>query len=66
LFHDISALNEIAILRIALEESLRLQSHYASMLNGYDGGDRMVFNFCSEWIDRLEKIGRIKNVNPKE
>jgi hypothetical protein len=47
------------LLRIALEESVKLQSHYAQMLNVYDGGDRMTFRDGDAWITRLIAIGKI-------
>lgn len=45
---------------IALEESVRLQSHYARLLNMHDGGERIGFMDANEWIARLVKIGKIK------
>lgn len=53
-------------LEIALKESIKLQSHYASLLNQYDGGERMVFNSPEEWIERLEKTGVILPNKPVE
>lgn len=47
-------------LKIALEESLKLQSHYAKLLNAYDGGLRRGFKTIDEWIDRLKITGTIK------
>jgi hypothetical protein len=50
----------VALLALAaLEESVKLQSHYASLLNQYDGGERMRFATAHEWIDRLIKTGKI-------
>lgn len=46
-------------LRIALRESVALQSHYARLLNGYDGGDRLMFASPAGWIERLVEIGKI-------
>ncbi len=40
--------------RSALEESVKLQSHYAELLNMHDGGKRRVFT-ADEWIARLKK-----------
>lgn len=40
-------------LRDALEESVRLQSHYAQLLNDYDGGHRIVFKDAADWRQRL-------------
>ena len=40
----------------ALKESLKLQCHYAKILNMYDGGQR-IDNFTFEtWINRLSEI----------
>lgn len=44
---------------IALEESVKLQSHYAGLLNDYDGGWRMQFKSALEWIERLREIDRL-------
>lgn len=38
----------------ALEESLKLQTHYAKLLNQYDGGKRIIFKSVSEWLKRLK------------
>jgi len=46
-------------LGIALEESVKLQSHYAGLLNIYDGGERMQFASAKEWTDRLRVTGTI-------
>lgn len=40
----------------ALEESVKLQSHYAELLNMYDGGQRMPFASAQEWLDRLDTL----------
>lgn len=40
----------------ALEESVKLQSHYAEILNMHDGGKRIQFSSAKEWIDRLEYL----------
>lgn len=40
-------------LRNALAESVKLQSHYASLLNQYDGGRRLQFSNGDAWIERL-------------
>ncbi len=47
-------------LRDALTRSLGLQSHYAELLNMYDGGKRRGFKTADEWMDRLREIGEIK------
>lgn len=41
-------------LKFALEESLKLQSHYADLLNNYDGGMRMNFSTAEAWTKRLK------------
>jgi len=35
---------------------VKLQSHYARILNDYDGGKRMTFGSADEWIARLRAI----------
>jgi hypothetical protein len=42
----------------ALDESVKLQSHYANLLNMYDGGERMQFKTADEWMKRLEECRR--------
>lgn len=44
-------------LRNALNESLKLQSHYARLLNKYDNGERMSYYNIEEWIKRLKELG---------
>lgn len=46
-------------LRIALDESVRLQSHYAQLLNMHDHGARKTFTCVREWIERLRETGRL-------
>lgn len=46
-------------LRTALEESVRLQSHYASLLNMHDGGRRIGFTSADDWIARLVETGTL-------
>jgi hypothetical protein len=43
-------------LREALAESLKLQSHYAELLNIYDGGGRMQFATIEAWLERLRFV----------
>jgi hypothetical protein len=43
-------------LRLALEESVKLQSHYAVLLNIHEGGNRMTFESADAWICRLKKL----------
>jgi len=42
----------------ALEESLVLQSHYAKLLNQYDGGERIAFDSPKAWIERLRECSQ--------
>ena len=44
-------------IRKSLEECLKLQNHYASLLNLYDGGSRLTFRSAQEWINRLQELG---------
>lgn len=47
---------ELFQLRGALTESLKLQSHYAKLLNDYDGGKRMRFADNEAWMARLAEL----------
>jgi hypothetical protein len=47
----------------ALEESLRLQSHYATLLNQYDNGRRIEFNTIKDWCKRLRDRNETWNEN---
>ena len=49
----------IAELRIALDESVKLQAQYAELLNMWDGGKRMIFKDTSAWIARLKETGTL-------
>ena len=51
--------------REALEQSVKLQSHYAVLLNGYDGGKRKQFKTAQEWIDRLRFIATAISTSEK-
>lgn len=44
----------------ALEESVKLQAHYAELLNMHDGGQRMIFKDTKEWLLRLRKLEKDK------
>jgi len=46
-------------LMVALTESVKLQSHYAKLLNMYDGGERRIFKSADEWVNRLRDIGGV-------
>jgi hypothetical protein len=50
------AIYEIKRLAHALEESVKLQSHYAQLLNSYDGGERIGFDNGEAWLKRLDEI----------
>jgi len=41
----------------ALAELVKLSSHYAELLNMYDGGERIVFKTPESWIERLRETG---------
>jgi hypothetical protein len=61
----VSALQQFAAgqhgeLRAALEESVKLQSHYAELLNGYDDGVRIGFKDADAWIARLAECKRLR------
>ena len=45
---------ENARLRQALDRSLQFQSHYATLLNQYDGGKRLQFTTVDEWLSGLD------------
>ena len=47
-------------LKAALQESVKLQSHYAEQLNMHDGGERRGFATAREWVERLKETGTIK------
>jgi hypothetical protein len=45
-------------LRAALEQSVKLQSHYARLLNQYDNGERLVFDAAYDWLERLSALAK--------
>jgi hypothetical protein len=51
------------LLMDALEHSVTLQSHYAKLLNQYDGGKRMIFKDANAWISRLTEMEKINENN---
>jgi len=55
----VSAKPSIDELRLALEESVKLQSHYANLLNIHDGGHRVGFANADAWIQRLRDTGTL-------
>lgn len=54
-----------AVLIAALEQSVALQSHYAKLLNIYDGGKRMTFANAAAWMARLKALAREKRTGDK-
>ena len=44
------------LLMDALEQSVALQSHYAKLLNMYDGGARIGFKNAASWLHRLRTL----------
>lgn len=55
-YEDDAKAEEIRELRQALLRSLNLQSHYAKLLNMYDGGERIGFASIEAWLERIKKI----------
>jgi hypothetical protein len=51
--------DENEILKQAIIQSLKVQSHYACVLNLYDGSQRPIFSSVKEWITHLKVIGLI-------
>ena len=49
-------LNRAAVLEEALDASVKIQSHYAGLLNQCHGGERREFKTSQEWIDRLAML----------
>lgn len=43
-------------LRLALDELVKLQAHYAELLNMHDGGKRRSFRTADEWMARLREL----------
>lgn len=56
----------VRILMTALEASVKLQSHYAELLNMHDGGERLQFAHATDWIGRLRAIGEIPGEEVRE
>jgi hypothetical protein len=40
----------------ALAASVKLQAHYAELLNMHDGGERMIFPTVESWLARLRRL----------
>jgi hypothetical protein len=36
-----------------LQESVKLQAHYAELLNMHDGGKRIIFKTAREWLYKV-------------
>lgn len=49
----------VADLLVALDESVKLQSHYAKLLNMHDGGVRRPFASLKEWMERLRETKKL-------
>jgi hypothetical protein len=47
---------QLSELSAALEESVKLQAHYAKLLNMHDGGERMIFPTVESWLARLRRL----------
>jgi len=60
------AKEEIRDLWTALEHSVQLQSHYAGLLNQYDGGKRISFPDAMAWVDRLIDLKTLPNRRRKK
>lgn len=58
---DRAELWKTAKLDEALEESVKMQSHYAALLNDYDGGKRIVFASADEWLKRLATLKAVNS-----
>ena len=57
MMNTIAALRaRVAKLEAALKQSVELQSHYAELLNMYDGGQRLTFANVEAWLDRLAAL----------
>lgn len=56
---------DIERLKHGLIESLKLQSHYAELLNMYDGGTRKQFHSIFDWLDRVKETNARTTVEHK-
>lgn len=65
----VAILRRLVTAEHALEQSVKLQSHYARSLNEYDQGQRMTFASGKDWVQRLvhlESIGaKVANLSPR-
>lgn len=62
LFGD-KAPSSVTELQNALAESLKLQSHYAQLLNQLDHGARMTFPGPQEWLERLRVVANYNRIS---
>lgn len=46
----------------ALQKSVKLQAHYAWMLNMRDHGERIIFKNSDEWVARLIHLKELSGV----
>ena len=49
-----------------LHESLKLQSHYAALLNMHDGGTRLQFPTVEDWARRNRQIEKDKPIKSNQ
>lgn len=52
-------IKQLAAVSDGLEELVKLQGHYAGLLNAQDGGKRHQFKTGQEWLDRLVRLGTL-------
>lgn len=57
---DFDVTQAVRDMHTALTESVRLQSHYAELLNAHDSGQRLTFATPEHWIQRLKDKGLLK------
>lgn len=57
-FRELNSDRQPSELYVALAESVKLQSHYASLLNMHDGGQRKGFANAEAWLARLREMRR--------
>jgi hypothetical protein len=58
----LDAIDALDHLRTALEKSVKLQSHYAGLLNMYDGGERLQFASADAWCARLVELAKAEGM----
>jgi hypothetical protein len=52
----VNIIQRVRDMREALDESVKLQGHYADLLNAYDGGSRIIFANGDDWMNRLAYV----------